>query len=65
MGDLWGGVRGGGVMEKKEMDGERIFLGKVDLGVWGGLGKECGGFVEGVRGGYGLGDSEDMRGGEG
>lgn len=64
MGHFSAGLTARPVMDKKEIHAQTIFFGKVHFRVSPGFRKQCAGFVERVRAGYGFRHSEDISGAE-
>ena len=64
MGYFSAGLTARPVMDKKEIHAQTIFFGKVHFRVSPGFRKQCAGFVERVRAGYGFRHSEDISGAE-
>ena len=62
MGHFSAGLTARPVMDKKEIHAQTIFFGKVHFRVSPGFRKQCAGFVERVRAGYGFRHSEDISG---
>ena len=62
MGHFSAGLTARPVMDKKEIHAQTIFFGKVHFRVSPGFRKQCAGFVERVRAGYGFRHSKDYSG---
>lgn len=64
MGHFSAGLAARPVMDKKEIHAQTVFFGKVHFRVSPGFRKQCAGFVERVRAGYGFRHSADISGAE-